>query len=62
MAAQNLAPSVPTVPGSPDASMPSTQDRDRAVLMKGDVFSNNINDAWIAYKREAEADRLRLRC
>jgi glutamine synthetase len=29
--------------------------------MKGDVFSNDLIDAWIAYKREAEADHVRLR-
>jgi len=29
--------------------------------MKGDVFSNDLIDAWIAYKREAEADHVDLR-
>ena len=32
-----------------------------SVAMKGDVFSNDLIDAWIAYKRENEADHVRLR-
>jgi glutamine synthetase len=35
--------------------------KDRAFLLKGDVFSNDLIDAWIAYKTEAEADHVRLR-
>src|SRR5712691_11205821 len=51
---------VPTVPGSLDASLEALH-KDRAFLMKGDVFSNDLIDAWIAYKRENEADHVRLR-
>ena len=51
---------VPTVPGSLDASFDALH-RDRAFLMKGDVFSNDLIDAWIGHKREAEADHVRLR-
>ena len=51
---------VPTVPGSLDASLDALH-KDRAFLIKGDVFSNDLIDAWIAYKREAEADHVRLR-
>jgi glutamine synthetase len=51
---------VPTVPGSLDAALGALH-KDRAFLMKGDVFSNDLIDAWIAYKREAEADHVRLR-
>ena len=51
---------VPTVPGSLDASLDALH-KDRAFLMKGDVFSNDLIDAWIAYKRENEADHVRLR-
>jgi glutamine synthetase len=29
--------------------------------MKGDVFSNDLINAWIAYQRESEADHVRLR-
>jgi glutamine synthetase len=51
---------VPTVPGSLDAALDALH-RDRAFLMKGDVFSNDLIDAWISYKRESEADHVRLR-
>ena len=51
---------VPTVPGSLDASLDRLHE-DRGFLMKGDVFSNDLIDAWIAYKRENEADHVRLR-
>ena len=40
---------VPTVPGSLDAALDALR-KDRAFLMKGDVFSNDLIDAWIAYK------------
>src|SRR5213075_2275065 len=51
---------VPTVPGSLDASLDALH-ADRAFLMKGDVFSADLIDAWIAYKRENEADHVRMR-
>jgi len=51
---------VPHVPGSLDLALEAL-DRDRAFLMKGDVFSNDLVDAWIAYKTESEADHVRLR-
>ena len=51
---------VPTVPGSLDAALDALR-KDRAFLIKGDVFSNDLIDAWIAYKSEAEADHVRLR-
>src|SRR6187431_975926 len=51
---------VPTVPGSLEAALDALR-KDRAFLMKGDVFTNDLIDAWIAYKTEAEADHVRLR-
>ncbi len=51
---------VPTVPGSLDLALEALN-KDRAFLMKGDVFSNDLIDAWIAYKTEAEADHVRMR-
>ena len=50
---------VPHVPGSLDLALEALN-KDRAFLMKGDVFSNDLVDAWIAYKSEAEADHVRL--
>ena len=51
---------VPHVPGSLDASLDALH-ADRSFLMKGDVFSADLIDAWIAYKRENEADPVRMR-
>jgi len=51
---------VPTVPGSLDATLDALP-ADRTFLMKGDVFSADLIDAWIAYKRENEADNVRMR-
>ena len=51
---------VPTVPGSLDLALDALR-KDRAFLMKGDVFSSDLIDAWIAYKSEEEADHVRLR-
>ena len=48
------------MPGSLDAALDALR-KDRAFLMKGDVFSSDLIDAWIAYKTEAEADHVRLR-
>jgi len=51
---------VPTVPGSLDRSLEALRN-DHAFLLKGDVFSADLLDAWIAYKRENEVDHVRLR-
>src|SRR6266513_1348330 len=50
---------VPHVPGSLDEALDNLH-KDRTFLMKGDVFSNDLIDAWIAYRTEAEADHVRL--
>jgi glutamine synthetase len=51
---------VPHVPGSLDRALDALRE-DHAFLMKGDVFSTDLIDAWIAYKQEAEVDHVRLR-
>ena len=51
---------VPHVPGSLDRSLDALR-RDHAFLLKGDVFSPDLIDAWIAYKHENEVDHVRLR-
>ncbi len=35
--------------------------RDHEFLLKGDVFTQDVIDIWIKYKREREVDQLRLR-
>jgi len=51
---------VPSVPGSlPDAL--AALEKDHAFLLKGDVFTQDVIDVWIDYKRKKEVDAIRLR-
>lgn len=54
------AKKVPQVPGSLDAAL-NALEKDHAFLLKGDVFTQDIIEAYIEYKREAEVDAVRLR-
>jgi len=49
-----------TVPASLEEALNELQ-RDHAYLLKGGVFTQDVIDTWIAYKREAEVDPVRLR-
>jgi glutamine synthetase len=51
---------VPSMPGSLDAALDALS-RDGHFLMKGDVFTEEMLSTYIDYKREKEADALRLR-
>src|SRR5678816_1538938 len=51
---------VPKAPGSLDESLKALE-RDHAFLLKGDVFTSEVIQTWIDYKRENEVDALRLR-
>lgn len=51
---------VPTVPASLDESLAALE-ADHEFLLKGDVFTMDLINEWISYKREHEADRFRLR-
>ena len=51
---------VPQTAGSLEESLDSL-DADRDFLLQGDVFSDNLIDAWIDYKRTEEVDAIRLR-
>jgi glutamine synthetase len=51
---------VPQVPGSLDAVLDALE-TDNAFLKAGGVFTDDLIDTWISYKREAEVDALRLR-
>ena len=51
---------IPTLPGSLDEALKALE-ADHAFLLKGDVFTQDIIDRWIDYKRENEIDPLRLR-
>jgi glutamine synthetase len=36
-------------------------EKDHEFLLKGDVFTSDVLEAWISYKREVEVDPVRLR-
>jgi glutamine synthetase len=48
------------VPGSLDAVLTALE-ADHEFLLKGDVFTPDVLEAWINYKRDVEADPVRLR-
>jgi glutamine synthetase len=51
---------VPTLPGSLDRALDALE-ADHDFLLKGDVFTENIVERWIAYKRQKEIDTVRMR-
>lgn len=51
---------VPKTPGSLDQSLDALE-KDHEFLLRGDVFSPDVIETWIAYKRKQEVDALRLR-
>ena len=51
---------VKSVVGSLDAALDALEE-DHAFLLKGDVFTQDVIDMWLSYKREREVDAMRLR-
>ena len=51
---------IPHVPGSLDEALDALE-ADHAFLLKGGVFTEDLIETWIAYKRREEADAVRLR-
>jgi glutamine synthetase len=51
---------VPQVPGSLDAVLDALE-QDNAFLKVGGVFTDDLIETWIGYKRESEVDAIRLR-
>jgi glutamine synthetase len=51
---------IPTMPGSLEQAL-SALENDHAFLLKGGVFTEEIIQTWIDYKREKEVDAMRLR-
>jgi glutamine synthetase len=49
-----------TTPGSLQDAIDALE-KDHAFLTRGDVFTDDLINTWIAYKREKEVDPLRLR-
>ena len=57
--AERLA-AIGRVPGSLDASLDALE-ADHAFLLEGDVFTTDLIESYVRYKREAEVDAIRLR-
>lgn len=51
---------IPRLPGSLDEALEALEG-DHDFLLKGDVFTQDVIDRWISYKRENEIDELSLR-
>ncbi|MCB9667643.1 MAG: type I glutamate--ammonia ligase [Myxococcales bacterium] len=51
---------VPKVPGTLEASLDALE-RDYEFLLKGDVFTKDVLDEWVCFKRTNEVDPMRLR-
>ena len=51
---------VPSLPGSLDESLAALE-ADHAFLLKGDVFTPQLIERWITYKRDKEIQPLRMR-
>jgi glutamine synthetase len=54
------AAKIRTMPGSLDESLRNLE-KDHQFLLKGGVFSEDLIESWIGYKRSKEVDTLRLR-
>ena len=54
------AKSIPQVPGSLDAVLDALE-ADHDFLLEGGVFTKDLIETWIEYKRTVEIDALRLR-
>lgn len=59
MSPEELA-EVPSTPGSLEEAL-NALEADHEFLLKGDVFTSDVIDTWIAYKRSKEVDAMRLR-
>ncbi|MCZ6794543.1 MAG: type I glutamate--ammonia ligase [Planctomycetota bacterium] len=51
---------VPTTPASLDEALRNLE-KDHQFLLKGDVFTEDVLQTWIDYKRENEVDEIRVR-
>jgi glutamine synthetase len=54
------AAKIPTVPGSLEEAL-GCLEADHEFLLKGGVFTQDVLDMWLSYKRENEIDPVRLR-
>lgn len=54
------AKDVKSTPGSLDQALDALE-RDHAFLLRGDVFTRDVIETWLDYKRTKEVDAIRLR-
>ncbi len=54
------AAKVKSMPGSLEEALDALE-RDHAFLLKGDVFTKDVIETWLNYKRKREVDAIRLR-
>ncbi|MEW5897973.1 MAG: type I glutamate--ammonia ligase, partial [Bacillota bacterium] len=54
------AKNIPQVPGSLEEAICALE-KDHAFLLKGSVFTQDVIDVWIEYKRTKEIDEVRIR-
>jgi glutamine synthetase len=54
------AAKIKKMPGSLDESLRHLE-KDHAFLLKGNVFTQDVIDTWLSYKRDKEIDTVRLR-
>src|SRR5438105_8201264 len=51
---------VPQVPGSLNESLAALE-ADHAFLLKGDVFTPDVVETWVSFKKESEIDEVQVR-
>jgi len=51
---------IPSLPGSLDEALTNLEN-DKDFLLKGGVFTEDVIETWITYKRAKEVDAIRLR-
>ena len=51
---------MPKTPGSLDAALDHLE-KSHEFLLRGDVFTSDVIETWIGYKRAKEVDAIRLR-
>lgn len=59
MTPEELA-NVPSTPGSLEEAL-NALEKDHEFLLKGDVFTEDVIDMWLEYKRLHEVDAVRMR-
>jgi glutamine synthetase len=60
MSKEELSKAAPTTPGSLSEALEALEG-DHKFLLAGGVFTDDVIQGWIEYKREYEVDPLRLR-